>query len=442
MPKVSKRLLATLQESDVLDSFFYDYRILGKERMLDKYGKWFAGHAEAEDRTWKSMTEMANANGVRRGPSEDDDEKDWSGYGLSVEVSKDATVERLRTESDHWKRKYKEAIKSSNFDGLVLNAIQQAMIPLKPATVQKPKLHSPKGTRHTATAILSDLHVGEVVSPEETGGFGNYDMTIFSRRLGMWTEKVMELTELRRSRLHVPNLTLLLGGDMVAGDIHQELIKTNAVDVMEQTVQAAYMIAQSVGQLATYFESIDAYGVVGNHGRMQMKPPSKGQYQNWDYLVYQLMAMFLSKHDNIHFTIPKSFYQLVEVENTTILLIHGDSIKGYSGLPVYGIERAVMRMRTLLDQQGKRFDMVVMGHFHDPTENDRFIINGSLGGNSEYNIGKLHMGNEPSQIMFYVHPQHGLVSTERIYLSSADEEERYALNFKLPAVWAESILGG
>lgn len=437
MPKLNQRLVRNLKEVGVMDTFLSDYPRLSRDELVGKYGSHF-NTATTEYRRWRSMGEVANAFGFRRGApaipagaSED--------AGVQEEVARDLAIEKLKAEADHYKTKYKTLAKVYSQGQTMMDALKSAVTPLTPPMQTGGLIRSKVEDRHTATALLSDLHVGEVVSTEETGGLAAYDIPIFAKRLGLWTAKVVELTELRRGSLYVPDLTIMLGGDMIAGDIHQELIKSNACDVMEQAVLAAYMISQSIAQLADHFEVINCYGVVGNHGRMTIKPPAKGQWHNWDYLVYQLMSMFLSKYGNVNFHLSKSFYQIVPVENTKVLLIHGDSIKGANGSPYYGMERAVMKMRQLLFQQGADFDIMAMGHFHDATENARFIVNGSFVGGDEFSAGKLHLANDPVQMLFYIHPEHGIVSTERIYLQPADKGN-WDVQFNIPQVWAEGII--
>lgn len=200
------------------------------------------------------------------------------------------------------------------------------------------------------------------------------------------------------------------------------------------------MLSQATVSLAEHFRDIRILGVPGNHGRMTRKPPAKEQYVSWDYLFYQMWAMFCRRQTNVHFSIGKSFYNLFDVQGLTFLAMHGDSVKGWAGLPYYGIERAVMKMRQMLDLKRQRFDMVLMGHFHEAVDTERYIINSSFVGCNEFSASKLHAGGEPSQTMFYVHPEHRIVGTERLYLASADDQPRYAIPDALPDVWAEVSL--
>ena len=269
---------------------------------------------------------------------------------------------------------------------------------------------------HSAVALVSDVHVGEVVSAAETNNLGSYDTDIFHDRLHRWTNKLLELVEIRRHRLHIPNLNLLFLGDIVSGDIHDELSNTNDGNIVEQTIVAAQSFSEAVLALIPYFEEIEISGVVGNHGRMARKPYYKNkQSRSFDYLVYKMMEMTLAKQPTVKFHIPESFWTVRDILGTKFLLLHGDGNTSWSGLPWYGIQRMTLKLMDMIGREVP-FDKVVMGHFHDPVDTESWSINGSFKGGDEYSIGKLYTTGRPSQTLMYVHPIHGVVSTERIYL--------------------------
>ena len=180
--------------------------------------------------------------------------------------------QRLASQLRHVTRQYQQALKEKvAVDRLVEAAVDalQAAEPVRPLAITRSvESKSP----HQVVALLSDVHVGEVVSASETNNLGEYNMEIFHRRLNLWTAKVLELVELRRQRLHVPRLSLFMLGDMVSGDIHDELTQTNDATVMEQVVQATQALSRAILTLSPHFETIEVAGVVGNHGRMARKP--------------------------------------------------------------------------------------------------------------------------------------------------------------------------
>ena len=347
----------------------------------------------------------------------------------------DVALERERAAHKITSGKYKEALKYSAKTERLLDVVHTAIKAMPPVSISRRTTAVKRGaTEHTAAALLSDVHVGEVVSASELAGLGHYDMDEFHVRVNRWAQKLLELVELRRSRLYIPTLEIFALGDIVSGEIHQELIASNEVGVVDQVVIAAAAIASAVGSLAEHFERIIFTGVVGNHGRMAPKPYFKGKQRvNWDYMVYQMIASHLKAQKNVEFHIPDSFFTIRNVLGTRFLLIHGDTAPSSTGVPYYGIERMALKLRQLVGPD-VTFDRVVLGHYHDPVDTERWHINGSFKGADEFAVGKLFAGGRPSQTLIYVHPKHGVVGTERLYLDEGDAGFQEGLDH---ALWRE-----
>ena len=332
----------------------------------------------------------------------------------------DLEVERLKSKLSITNKKYNQAVKETVAIDRLVNTMRET---IKAAPSVKPLKLTRKessGSEHRAIALVSDVHVGEVVSAEETNNLGAYDTNIFRERLDRWTNNLLRLIELRRERLYLPSLSLFLLGDIVGGEIHDELTNTNDANIVEQVIIAAQSLSESVLALAPHFEEIEISCVVGNHGRMAKKPYYKQkQIKNFDYLTYKMMELTLANQKNVKFHIPDSFWTMREVLGTRFLLIHGDGNISTSGVPYYGIERAYGRLVDLIGKDIP-FDRIVMGHFHEIIYTNRYIINGSFKGADEFSIGRLYRGSLPEQLVMYVHPVNGIVGVESVLLEDAE----------------------
>ena len=289
----------------------------------------------------------------------------------------------------------------------------------------------------TMVAVLTDTHVGERVSLNQMAGLNDYDLNKFSRRLSGWAIQVLNLATYRRNMCEVNELVVPLLGDIISGDIHEELSRSNVDNCMMQMLSAAHVISQALMYLAPHFESIRVPCVVGNHGRMTRKPPMKDKYMDWDYMVYQWIAAFCSKQPNITFQIPKTFAQIIEVCNRKILLFHGDSISG--GGSSQSIHRMVSAMRgvtqfrqaietTVVKHDGDLADVftdVMLGHFHRVDTYDigtgSAWICGTTKGGDEFSLNRLQAVSAPKQVVTYWHPVYGNVGTEVVYLHRYDD---------------------
>ncbi|RMH82633.1 MAG: hypothetical protein D6683_02800, partial [Actinomyces sp.] len=105
------------------------------------------------------------------------------------------------------------------------------------AEVEVPRWTTPKRRPRALTCapvlLLSDWHFGEVVDPREVDGANAFDDEIAERR---WSRVIDETPEMLRRHLHgyrFEFLVVALLGDMLSGDIHEELARTNTAPVPE-----------------------------------------------------------------------------------------------------------------------------------------------------------------------------------------------------------------
>ena len=136
------------------------------------------------------------------------------------------------------------------------------------------------------------------------------------------------------------------------------------------------------------------------------------------------------------------YLRAADKENDYFIFVTRDNHKKIIGFEDSRFHVIEVHIRSLLHrllyEQGKSFDRVILGHFHDPVDTERYIVNGSFMGCTEYSVSKLFAGGAPAQIMLYVHPEHGVVSSERIYLKPADDRADLELPDVLQDVWALS----
>ena len=377
-------------------------------------------------------------------------------------VSLDAKVARYRAEALSYRRRYNMILQKRLHKDNLIDAIYDATTPFKAVKPIKPI--KPTGKRkgestQTVVAPLTDTHIGEDVDYQQMAGLNSYSFEIFNRRLSGWAEQVLNLVELRRASVPIDDLIVPMLGDMISGDIHDELIKTNQDNVMGQMSRGANLIAQALLSLAPHFKTVTVPCVVGNHGRMTRKPPMKDKYMDWDYMLYQWVAAFCKNQKNIKFQINTSYMNIFQVYDKNVLIMHGDSASGAGSIAT--ITKVLTNLRSVLQfRQGLEpetadanqhiiepnllptsFDSVMMGHFHRVDEIDigtgHAIICGCMKGGDEFALQRLAVITKPQQIVTYWHPKYGYIGKETIYLNAFDNVDSKFVDV-LPEVWAES----
>jgi len=276
----------------------------------------------------------------------------------------------------------------------------------EPPTWLTPK--RPKKSTATVLVMLSDLHLDEVVVPGEIGYANAYNRRIAEQRLQRWTEKVLEMSRDYVAGITIDGAVVCLGGDLISGDIHEELAETNETTSLDTIVYWAPILAGSLQVLADHFGKIHVPCMVGNHGRTTRKPRMKLRVKtNLDWLLCTMIANQVAGDDRITWDIPESADCLFEIYDTKILLTHGDQVRGGGG-GLGGLFAPLFRFKAK-KRVNTEFDLLMLGHFHTlilaPTSG--FVCNGSLKGPDEFSRLMNFPDEEPQQAFLVCTPEHG-----------------------------------
>jgi predicted phosphodiesterase len=275
----------------------------------------------------------------------------------------------------------------------------------------------------TLVTILSDCHFDEMVNPAEIDGLNAYNRDIAELRLARYFSQIVRLSRDYLTGMTYDGVVLMLGGDLISGDIHEELQDTNEAQTLDTVLHWSERIAAGVACLADEFGRVHVPVVVGNHGRRSRKPRAKGRARdNFDWLIGQLLARHFDRDPRVTFDITDGTDILVQVHDTRILLTHGDQVGGGQGIG--GIWPGVMRM-VAKKRVRHQFDTVAMGHFHQliaaPTAS--VIVNGSLKGYDEYAAIGNFTPEPPQQALFTVAPGRGFTFAAPVQVSAGRKRE-------------------
>jgi transposase-like protein len=269
-----------------------------------------------------------------------------------------------------------------------------------------------EGTEHAFMLDWSDLHASEVVNAEQMNGINEYDWDVMLRRHDQMLKSIISF---KRKRPYPVRKLFINGlGDMLSGNIHPELKETNDRPLMEAALQLGLDMAEWVARLAEEFEEIEIAGVVGNHPRTTIKQGMKNRYDNYDWMVYQVMKLRLAAIEHVSVSVPRSANTTVQVFDETHLLMHGDGIRStMPGVPWGGVMRRVAEMTNQYARIGTPIRRFHVGHFHNPNivEGGRILMNGSVKGPDEYSLLQFGGGHNASQLLQVYHPRRGLTET-------------------------------
>jgi hypothetical protein len=266
--------------------------------------------------------------------------------------------------------------------------------------------------------MLSDLHWGEVVRPSQIGGVNSFNLTIARRRLRNVVETTIALCNILDPSMSYPGVVMPLGGDMISGNIHDELAASNELNTMPTLMDIYRELVAAIGLMADTFGHVFLPCVSGNHDRDTKKIWSKDRnHTSFGWLLYQFLAAHFENDKRITFYIPDGSDALYRIYGTRYLLTHGDQFRGGDGIigPLGPVTRGEQKKNTRNAAVGQDYDVMEFGHFHKRMLTARLRGNGSLKGYDEYAADN-NFGFEPASQNFWVtHPDHGITFDAPVY---------------------------
>lgn len=268
------------------------------------------------------------------------------------------------------------------------------------------------------TLFLSDLHWGEVVRSEQVNGVNRYNLEIARKRLRHTVETAADLLRILDKDMRYPGIVVPLGGDMVSGNIHDELRATNEVNIMPAVLDLFEALIGAIGFLADTFGHVFLPCVSGNHGRDTLKTWAKDRnHTSFDWILYQFLARHFAADKRIVFHIPAGSDALYRVYGTRYNLTHGDQFKAGDSIigPIGPLMRGNQKKTARNQAVGQDYDVMLAGHWHQYIHLARMIVNGSLKGYDEYAAAGNFGFEPPTQALWITHPRFGITYRMPVY---------------------------
>lgn len=317
---------------------------------------------------------------------------------------------------------------------------------IRQAPVQIPRwLPSADAAGATGKAVIgmlcSDWHCGEVVRPDEIDGLNGYDIDVFRARVRRYFAAVIEIGPRWTADCECVGAVLWLAGDMISGDIHEELRNTNALTALEQVKVVVEELARAIELLLAAFERVHVVSVPGNHGRTTQKPPFKGYTRlSYDTLAADMTRAQLGDIEGLTWQISSGIDATTPVLGWNVMVTHGDRMgtgggQGFAG-PFLPIVRGQKRVEIQQFRARRSFDLLLSGHYHTSGQPGPHLTSGSLPGYTEFGHGIRAAVEPPQQWLFVIHNRWLL--RDRAEIKLEDPLPPPKPRVRVPAVMAEA----
>ena len=288
-------------------------------------------------------------------------------------------------------------------------------------TTELPRSHRVRGT---PVGVWSDIHYGETCVTNPQNGIPKFNAAIAQRRIRYLTDRTIDLcfNHMGDPKTKYPGIIICLGGDLVGGDIHEELAKFSDRTPLSAVNDLTDLLAAAIEKLAGAFGYVYLPCVVGNHGRTTRKPESKFIAENnYDYSIYCNLIRYFKKTRRVQFSASRGPDCHFRSYHHRFGLTHGDRLGVKGGDGIIGAIGPIMRGAFKIGHQkeavNQGFDTLIVCHYNIYLPLPRVVVNGALKGPDEYSVNKLRLRPEvPTQALIFVHPKYGIVDQKGVML--------------------------
>lgn len=240
-----------------------------------------------------------------------------------------------------------------------------------------------------AVLFLSDTHIGMTIS----NALNTYNKRVCIKRFNNLVNQVLKNCK----KNSVKRLNVILGGDLIEGNINTSGRVTQNENVVEQIFTASELITETLVKFSQSVQQVRVWNTNGNHARMNKDVKESLNGESFESIIYEYIKMrveILKHREKIGWNIKfnENDYPdiaVVEIENCDKLIVASHGTKDRS------IKNNLSRINQFLNIKA---DYYLMGHVHHSAHEYNCYTNGCLSGSNEY-AQNLRYNNDPMQIM-------------------------------------------
>ena len=278
-----------------------------------------------------------------------------------------------------------------------------------PMRIKPDRRRDPRGlNRCLPIALASDWHIEERVRPETVSFLNEYNPDIAAERAQKFFRNTLRLINMQRAGARIDEAVLWLGGDLITGYIHPELVEENYLSPIEAVDRAFDILVGGIQFLLAEgdFTKLHIPCSYGNHGRTTEKIRiASGARNSYEWGLYHRLRKHFAalKEPRAAFQVAAGYHQYVDIgDDIALRFHHGDAIRyagGVGGVTV-PLMKAIHNWNTA-PREGSRIARAAtcdfLGHFHQYFGCSRWVVNGSLIGWNPYAVQIRAQYEEPQQ---------------------------------------------
>ena len=290
---------------------------------------------------------------------------------------------QIRDERNEYRRLLREQARRESFYDQIIRSVSEHVSGDVGFDVDSSSIESD----NDLIVHLTDLHTGIDIN----NWFNQYNSDVLKKRLTDFIGRIQAVQKRHGSE----NMYLILGGDMISGNIHPTLRIENNQDLIDQFLTVCDYLSAWIADLSSIFKSVHVYITPGNHSRMTAKKDEGMAHENMDNLIIPYLSAKLQNYESVHFhhnDVEQSI-AMFTVRGNNVFASHGDKDTS---------DNVVQHLTMMF---GIKPDICYLGHRHynayTTSYDTKVIQSGCLSGSDSFCLDH-RLKNQPEQTITVV----------------------------------------
>jgi hypothetical protein len=305
-------------------------------------------------------------------------------------------LQRARDELNYRRATMRSEVRSEDFEKKIEDLVTKSLGSLVINVPSIPKV-SPYSQEYGLIAVLSDIHLGEIVGDDVPDNEYNYK--IAKQRTNQFIQSIISNPKQSR-KIIVTDLK-----DVLKGVIHNGIYESE--DSFIDSINIAVgMYVDIYLTLSAEYEELIIYSTGSNHDRIFDNVTTTDKHLDYGRLIDMMVTRILNaaKIDNITIRTTENGYHMFKVNGANIAVMHGDTLRNYK--PYVEQSRAKLQ-DTCLQIFNEPYRHAISGHTHSFVAcanqyGGMNVVNGTMVGNTSYGLQSGYGAITPSQTILYV----------------------------------------
>jgi hypothetical protein len=281
-------------------------------------------------------------------------------YGLSKGIVKPTKVPTNVKPMKLTKQKLAQACKDVGSE--LYKCFTPVTLPLR--TPQR----STKEREEISVLNISDTHIGAINKVFDSAlgkEVETYNHKIFKKEMQVLQDSVFQIHDILSKSYKLRKLYINILGDVVTNDriFEEQTFEIEQCVGLQIWETGLPHLTSLINNLLSKYEEIVVTCMVGNHGRSNPKMYNEPVENNFEYFLYRALQKQFEGHTRVKIIVPTTREYVVQIGPWKHLLMHGDSIRGFT-------PNTIQRQIEKLHMNMGGFDILDMGHFHKLQETE------------------------------------------------------------------------